>query len=159
MKNAGRPRHSLLQTLLLAGMAMLLAGCAQTVTKFSDVNSGTTAESISSRYLAGGINTVATADRALAEVRTERPTIRKQLEADEIACYERFFTNLCLNRVEERERSALEQLREVEVEANAFKRRERVERRTQRQAPKENHRLPIPADMNAAPKTPGEDKE
>ena len=159
MKSAGRQRHSISQALVLAGMAMLLAGCAQTVAKFSDVNSGTTAESISSRYPAGSIDTVAMADRALAEVRTERPTIRQQLEADEIACYERFFTNLCLNRVEERERSALEQLREVEIEANAFKRRERVERRTQRQAPKESHRLPVPADMNAAPETPDEKKE
>lgn len=132
MKSIGRQRHPLLQKFALAGMVVVLSACAQPATKFSDLNSGTTAESISARYPEGSINSVEIADQALSEVRTERPTIRKQLAVDERDCYERFFTNRCLSRVEERERSALEQLRRVEVEANAFKRRERVEQRDKR---------------------------
>lgn len=142
------------KNVVLAGVVALLSACAQTETRYSDLNSGTTAETISNRYPEGSITSVAIADQALADVRTERPTIRRQLAVDERACYERFFTNLCLRHVEERERSALEQLRRVEVEANAFKRRDKVKRRDERQSHKESRRQPIPVDMNAMPVKP-----
>lgn len=132
MKSMSRASQSQLQKLVLAGMVLVLSACAQTETRHSDVNSGTTAESISARHPEGSITSVAIADQALTEVRTERPTLRRQLAEDERACYDRFFTNLCLNHVEERERSALEQLRRIEVEANAFKRRDKVKPRTER---------------------------
>lgn len=156
MKSMERQRHLLLQKLVLVGVVAALSACAQTATRFSDVDSGTTAESISARYPEGSIDSVAMAERALADVRAEQPTIRRQLNADERACYERFFTNLCLNRVEDRERSALEQLRRVEIEANAFKRRERAERRGQRQESQDNRLLPMPANTEAAPAKPAD---
>jgi len=149
MKSMDKQGFLSLQRLVLAGLVVTVAGCAQTPARFSDLDSGTTAESISARYPGGSIDSVATADRALADVRAERPTIRRQLAVDERACYERFFTNLCLNSVEERERSALEQLRQVEIEANAFKRRERAGQRGQRQEARENRLIPMPANPDA----------
>ena len=151
MKSMEKQHFISLQKLVLAGVVVVVSGCVQTATRFSDIDSGTTAESLSARYPEGSIDSVATADRALAEVSAERPTIRRQLAKDERACYERFFTNLCLNRVEERERSALEQLRRVEIEANAFKRRERAGLHGQRKESSENRLLPMPVGTEAPP--------
>lgn len=137
-----------LGNLIGALMFIGLAACAPTGA-LTDVESGTAAEGITARYAEGKFESMEMADRALAEVRTEREKIRQQFALQERACYDRFFTNRCLYEVKDRERSALEQLRHVEVDANAYKRREKVERRDERLQQQEKRRLPMPAD--AAP--------
>lgn len=142
---------SLIGVLMLAG----LAACAPTGA-LTDVESGTAAEGITARYAEGRFESIEMADRALAEVSTAREKIRQQFAMEERACYDRFFTNRCLNEVKDRERSALVQLRHVEVDANAYKRREKVERRDERLQQQEKRRLHIPADaaptlQNSAP--------
>jgi colicin import membrane protein len=132
--------------LALAGMVNVMVGCAQTGTRYFTPDSGTAAESIAARYHEGSIQSVEAADQALAEVRSAREKITPQFAAEERACYDRFFTNLCLDDVEERKRSAMQQLRRVEVEANAFKRRDKVERRDDRKAQREKRLLPFPGD-------------
>lgn len=121
--------------LIMVGTVIALTGCVQPGARLSDYDSGTVAESISARYAENTISSVETADQAIGEVRAAREAIRNELAVEERACYDRFFTNLCLNKVEERERSAMEQLQRVEVEANAFKRRERAERRGKQVVP------------------------
>lgn len=148
MRTMDCDKFSRLRSFIGILMLAVLAACAQQGA-LTDVASGTAAEGITARYPEDGFQSVESADRALAEVRTERERIRQQFAQEEQSCYERFFTNRCLDDLKERERSALEQLRRVEVNANAYKRREKVERRDERSQQRENRRLNIPA--GAAP--------
>jgi colicin import membrane protein len=146
--------------LVLAGMVSVMAGCAQTGAPYPTPDSGTAAESIAARYHEGSIQSVETADQALAEVSAERKKITQQFTAAEQSCYDRFFTNLCLDDVEERERSAMQQLRRVEVEANAFKRRNKVQRRDDRRVQEGGaRRLPLPTDVEATSVPPRQEAE
>jgi hypothetical protein len=79
------------------------------------------------RYPAGSIQSVEAADRALADVGNERSRIGAQFANDQRACHENFFTTSCLDTAKERRRQALAQIRSVEIEANAFKRRAHAE--------------------------------
>lgn len=84
------------------------------------------AASVAARFPSGSIRSGETADQALAEVGKERARIEGRFADDERACYPKFFTSACLNAAKEQRRHALAQLRPVEVEANAFRRRSRV---------------------------------
>lgn len=132
--------------LALAGMISMMLGCAQTGSSHSTRDSGTIAESIAARYHEGSIQSVETADRALEEVSAARKALNPRFTVEEQACYDRFFTNRCLDDVEERERLARQRLQRVEVEANAFKRREKVARRDARLEEKEGPRRPFSGD-------------
>lgn len=134
---------------VLAGVVSVMAGCAQIGASYSASNSDTVAESIAVRYHEGSIQSLQTADQALDEVRSAREKIAPQFAAEDRACYDRFFTNLCLDDVEERKRSAMQQLRRVEVDAEAFKRRDKVERRDARKTEPEKRRLPFPGDAGS----------
>lgn len=81
------------------------------------------------RYPTGSISSAEMAERAVAEVGKARARIEAQFEADQRACYEKFFANECIDNAKERRRHALAQVRPIEVEANAFQRRERVAER------------------------------
>lgn len=97
--------------------------------------------SVSERYPAGSIKSVEAADAALADVGRERAEIEARFAAEEQACHPKFFATSCVDEAKDRRRQALSQLRNVELEANAFKRRERVAERekaaAQRQAEEE----------------------
>jgi hypothetical protein len=80
------------------------------------------------RY-SGRIGSVEVAERALAEVGKERSGIDERFAADQHACFEDFFANSCVDKAKERRRLALEEVRKVEVEANAFLRQARVNQR------------------------------
>lgn len=136
----------LVTAILLAG----LGACAQTGGSVSDPASGTAAESIAGRYPEASIQSEETADRALEEVREALQDIRAQFALEKRACYERFFTNLCLDDIDERERIATEKLRRVEVDANALKRRNRAAQRDDRAGKQDKSRLHIPADTGSA---------
>lgn len=137
----------LMIVVLLAGMA----ACAQTNGSLSPTPSGTAAESISARYPEGSFQSTESADQALAAVREEREKTRAQFQREKQACYERFFTNLCLDDIDERERIATEELRRVEVEANAFKRRARAASREERAQQQDKRRLHIPSEATSSP--------
>lgn len=81
---------------------------------------------LAARFPAGAINSVEVADKALAEEAAERAGIEAQFASDERACYSTFFATSCLEDAKERRWSALRLVRPVEVEANTFKRRDRV---------------------------------
>lgn len=147
MRTAWNFEHRLMPLVVAAVMA---GGCAHTGSSSDAQKSGTGAEILSTRYPAQTIDSAAVADQALEEVRDERERVRKQFAVEERACYDRFFTNLCLDDVKERQRLALGKLRRIEVEANAFQRRDRLNKREQRQADRqEERRLPIPAEGSA----------
>lgn len=150
MITIGLHKHRCLTWLALAGMVSITLGCAQSGAPHSTPLGGAAAERIAARYHEGAIQSVETADQALEEVSAARKEMAPQFAAEERACYDRFFTNRCLDDVEERERLAMQQLRRVEVEANAFKRRDKVERRDARLQQREGRRLPFPGDTDGS---------
>lgn len=69
------------------------------------------------------------AARKLALVQIERERAEGRFVAGEQQCYTRFFTNMCLDRVREEHRTALANVRAIEIEAQHFQRQTRVEER------------------------------
>ena len=78
---------------------------------------------------AGTIRSVANADAALRDVAQQRTLVEARYEQDRQDCAPVFFMTHCLDKAREQRRTAMVELRPVEVEANAFKRRARVEER------------------------------
>lgn len=72
---------------------------------------------------------VAQADQRLAAVAAERAAIEARYAEREALCYEKFFVNHCLDEAKERRRVALAAQRNIEIEAERFKRRTKVEER------------------------------
>ena len=103
---------------------------------------------LAARYPANSIDSVARASAALEDVARTRAQVQAQLANDERACMPTFFTTHCLDQARERRRAALVRLRSIEVEANTYQRRARVEERERALAQK-----PVKAEP-AAPKLP-----
>lgn len=93
------------------------------------VASGT--DEVVARYPKGSIDSVRSADAALADVKREREEVEAHAAEAEYACYSKFFSSPCVNKVKEERRADLERLKPIEVEANAFKRRDVVAKRDQ----------------------------
>lgn len=72
---------------------------------------------------------VAQADARLAAVAVERAAIEARYAEREAVCYDKFFVNHCLDEAKERRRVALNAQRNIEIEAERFKRRVKVEER------------------------------
>ena len=81
---------------------------------------------VATHFPAEAINSVEVADQALAEATAERAGIETQFASDERACYSKFLATSCLESAKERRRRALRLVHRVEVDANTFKRRQRV---------------------------------
>lgn len=111
---------------LLAACASMLSvsACAQEAALVSGRQ--VTADAVAQRYPAGSIANVETADKALADVDRERKLVDARYMQEQADCYPKFFTTACLDEAKERHRAALAQLRTVEVEANAFKRKAKI---------------------------------
>lgn len=69
------------------------------------------------------------ANAKLAEVASGRAAVEARFAEGERECYTRFFVNNCLDKIKETRRTALAQLRAVEVEASHFKRADAVDKR------------------------------
>lgn len=108
---------------LLAACTLMLSvsACAQGASLVSGRQE--VVDAVAQRYPSGAIANVETADRALADVDRERKLVDARYMQRQADCYPRFFTTACLDEARERHRAELEQLRSVEVEANAFKRK------------------------------------
>jgi hypothetical protein len=74
-------------------------------------------------------HSVEQADARLLQVKKDREAVEAQFAASEQRCYEKFFVNHCLDKAKEERRMRLAELRSVEVEASAYKRRQSVEQR------------------------------
>jgi len=105
--------------------------------------SDSTSAGIVERYPPGSIRSVEHADRALTDVQQERARVEAEYTNEERACYPKFFVTSCVDAAKERRRHALAQIQQVEVEANAFKRRARVEERDKALAEKVPKAAPI----------------
>jgi hypothetical protein len=74
-------------------------------------------------------HSVAEADATLARVARDREAVNAEYAASEEVCNNKFFVNNCLDKVKEKRRAALANLRALEVEAEHFKRADSVARR------------------------------
>ena len=81
------------------------------------------ATAVVEHYPAGAIKSVEMADQALTEMSSAKNYIETQSADQQRLCYEKFFTNACLDAIKNKRRLSLKKIRPVEVEANAFKRR------------------------------------
>jgi colicin import membrane protein len=107
------------------------------------ISSGLISVGIAERYPSGSIQSVDTANRALADVQQQRSHVAAGFAAEERACYPKFFVTRCIDAAKEARRRALAEIQQVEVEANAFKRRARVEERDKALADKAPQAAPI----------------
>ncbi len=81
------------------------------------------------RYPSGSIQTVERANQAIDDVQRERDLLQESFLDKKDDCLQRFFVSSCLNKAKEAKRQAKKQLRTVEVEANAFLRKDKADER------------------------------
>jgi hypothetical protein len=81
------------------------------------------------RYPSGSIVSVEAAERALAEAKEEHAAIDRRFAAEQHRCYADFFASSCIAEAKERRRVSGVDVRKVEVDANAFLRKARVDER------------------------------
>lgn len=129
-------------------IAVLTFSFSQTVVaQDSPVTKQTSSEpnaaDVGERYPPGSIGSVEVADQALLEVQRERSRAEAKFADDERRCYPKFFATSCMDAAKEERRRILAQIQQVEVEANAFKRRARVEERDKALAEKASKPAPI----------------
>ncbi|QAU34879.1 hypothetical protein [Janthinobacterium sp. 17J80-10] len=86
-------------------------------------------EDMRTRYPQGSIDSVETAGQAQVDVDSARANLAAQFAIARNDCYDRFFTNSCINSAKEAQRAGLAVLRPIELEANAFLRQARVDKR------------------------------
>lgn len=82
--------------------------------------------SVVSRFPPGSIQSVESANTALADAEKERSEIETRFTQKKQACMPKFFASSCVDEAKERRRRALLKLRPIEIEANTFKRKARV---------------------------------
>jgi DNA repair exonuclease SbcCD ATPase subunit len=85
-----------------------------------------TPEELKQHYPKNEFSSVDQADQALQEVQRERAAVEAEFADARYACYSKFFSTPCVDHAKERRREALKTIRSVEVEAEAYKRREKV---------------------------------
>jgi len=95
---------------------------------------------------------VAQADARLAAVLAERAAIEARYAEREVVCYGKFFVTNCLDEAKERRRLALAAQRAIEVEAEYFKRKNKVDERDKAMAASEAR---FQAEEAAAAAAPG----
>jgi len=99
---------------------------------------------VADRYPHGSIQSAPAAKRALSEVKAARSEVAARFAAEQNACYSKFFAASCMSDAKEHKRAALARLREVEVDANFFLRKDRAAQRdrdvAQRRAKDESER-------------------
>lgn len=88
------------------------------------------------RYPADSIKSNDVAERAVAEVTKTRADVETRFAADQKTCYKEFFTTSCLDKIKEQRRLDLVSIKPIEIEANAFIRRAKVDERDRRLAEK-----------------------
>ncbi|MFC7514115.1 hypothetical protein ACFQUU_03760 [Herbaspirillum sp. GCM10030257] len=132
----------------------------------SETTTTTDTNSVISRFPPGSIQSVESADTALADAEKERSEIEARFTQEKQACMPKFFASSCVDEAKERRRRALLKLRPVEIEANTFKRKARVtsrdealEKRRQKDADAGNNRdapSPAPFGTEAVPPVDGD---
>ena len=136
----------------------------------SAVAAETLEQALSKRFPPGSITSPMIARQALTDLEAARREAEQSFADERMRCYDKFFTASCLSDAKEIRRLALTSIRKVEVEANAFLRKEKAaerdrviaERQGRAARPLEGPALPItgaardgtPSDSETQPNKP-----
>ena len=148
-----------LYALLIAAVFANAASAAETLER-----------ALSKRFPPGSITSTTAARQALTDLDAARREAEQNFTDERMRCYDKFFTASCLSDAKEIRRLALTSIRKVEVEANAFLRKEKAaerdrviaERQGRAARPLEGPALPItgaardgkPSDSETQPDKP-----
>ncbi|WP_157056823.1 hypothetical protein [Herbaspirillum autotrophicum] len=111
---------------LLSRIAVMAAVCAvQSVSAQMTV----TSKALIERFPPGTAYTVESADEALTATTQARQAVEMAYEDEQRRCYKRFFVSSCLEDATDVRRVELKQIRQVEMEANLFKRQHQADER------------------------------
>lgn len=115
----------------LCGSVQAQSQLQQPAASMSATADGTTdtASEIVRRYPPRSISTVTVAAAALDDISRQQIALEAMRQREHDACMPTFFTTSCLDKVREHYRHELALLRPIELEANAFNRRNRVAER------------------------------
>lgn len=105
------------------GLALMLAGVPPAFAQDEAVAAW------AARHGAGSVQSAEAADQALREAQEQRQQVEARYVAQQNRCYDRFFVSYCLGKVAEWHRATLALIRPVEIEADVWKRRAKVEER------------------------------
>lgn len=94
------------------------------------------------------------ANQRLASVEKERAAIEARFSAREQECYRKFFVNHCLDEAKERRRTALAAQRAIEIEAEHYLRKAKVDERDRAMAEAEANYREEEARLAAQPPAP-----
>lgn len=108
----------LIMALMTAGMLATRAAHAETLE-----------QALVKRFPPGAITSAVSAKEALANVDAARREAEQTFSVERTRCYDKFFTSSCLSEAKDTRRVALSNIRKVEVEANAFLRKEKAAER------------------------------
>lgn len=108
--------HPTLRRLAGVCLAALLGACS-------------TVDQTATEAPAAPSTSVAQAEQRLGAVAAERAAIEARYAEREAVCYDKFFVNRCLDQANERRRVALLAQRAIEIEAERYLRRSKVEER------------------------------
>jgi hypothetical protein len=125
--------------MLAALAATLLVSCAGAQAEDSSAAADSaqySVEPLLARHPADSIQSAETASSALKDVEQARAAIEARYQREQRACYPKFFTTACLDKVAERRRQDLAAVRTIEVEANAYIRKAKVIERDRKLAEK-----------------------
>ncbi len=134
MDATGLPR---ILTALLLGLALAQPALAQQEAApaapqkpaLAPSSAAQSLDAMRERYPKGAIGSDEVAEQAQVDVQSARTLLEAEFAAAEYACYDRFFTNSCIDKAREARRAGLAVLRPIELEANAFQRQARVDKR------------------------------
>ena len=90
------------------------------------------------RFAPGSIDTTERAKAALDEIVAVRTAVDNLYYDQRVACYSRFFASACMSDVRQKQRAAQSKIRKIEIEANAFLRKEKAAERDRALAEREN---------------------
>ena len=95
-------------------------------------------QSLLANYPAGSISSAELAKMALTEVDVVRDEIERRFTQSRTDCMNKFFMSRCIADAKEIRRAALYNIRKIEVEANAFLRKDRAADRERKIAERQN---------------------
>ncbi len=128
-------RHS---AWLVFTLAAMLSSCTSTGSRTAQIAAEAEASRIQTAFPVAQIQSVKSAIQAKTFVQQERVQMLHTFSAREQECYDSFFTTRCLSAAEEKKRVSLNAVRNIEVEADAFLRREKVHKRDEALAEKQD---------------------
>lgn len=128
-------RHA---TLLSVMLTSLLSGCTSTGPRAAETAGQEEASRIQTAFPLDNIQSAESALQAKSFAEQERLQVMRTFSAHEQQCYDSFFTTRCLNIAVEKKRASLNAIQGIDVEAEAFLRREKVRKRDEALAVKQN---------------------